>query len=125
VDRSGERKSNPLVPHRFDGGGIIGAGGERVVLVKIQNNVGFQVTVTPVDILQVLGRDDGDNQVEWLRRSHEYGAFQDETVAYAVVLANVRSYLKYLYQSLSYHQLSSFYHRVLCLKKPAGYIRGF
>lgn len=75
MDGSGERKSDPLVPHRFDGGGIVGTGGETVVLVKVQNNVGFQVTVTPVDILQVLGRDDGNDQVEWLRRGHEYAAF--------------------------------------------------
>lgn len=69
MDGSRERKSDPLVPYRFDG--IVEASGEAIVRVKVQNNVGFQVTVTPVDILQVLGRDDGDDQVEWLRRNHD------------------------------------------------------
>lgn len=61
MDGSGERKSDPLVPHWFRG--IVGAGRDAMVRIKVQNNVGFQVSATPIDILQVLGRDDGNDQV--------------------------------------------------------------
>lgn len=58
VDGSGERESDPLVPHRFDG--IVGVSGDAVVIrVEVENDVGFQLSVTPVDVLQVLGGDDG------------------------------------------------------------------
>ena len=52
VDGSGERESDPLVPHRF--GGIVGACGDAVIRVEVENDVGFQVSVAPVDVLQVL-----------------------------------------------------------------------
>lgn len=59
-----------LVPHGTGGAGVIGLGGDAAVRIEVENSAGLEVAAAPVDVLQVLGGDDGDLglQRERLRR---------------------------------------------------------
>lgn len=63
-----ERKDEALVPGRLAPASVVGAGGGAAGGVQIDDDVGAEVAATPVDVLQVLPRDDCNLQVERLRR---------------------------------------------------------
>lgn len=66
VERKGEEEA--LVPDGSGGAGVVGFGGEAAVRIDPEDGVGFEVAVAPVDVLQMLGGDDRDFEVERLRR---------------------------------------------------------
>lgn len=63
-----KREEEALVPDGLGGAGVVGFGGEAAVRIDPEDGVGFEVAVTPVDVLQMLGGDDRDFEVELLRR---------------------------------------------------------
>lgn len=67
LERKREGDEKVLVPDGAGGGGVVGLGGETVVRVDPEDGVGFEVALTPVHVLQVLGGDDRDVEVERLR----------------------------------------------------------
>lgn len=66
--RQREREDETLVPDGFGRAGIIRFSGETAVGVNPEDDVGLEIAVTPVDVLQVLGGDDGDVDVVGFRR---------------------------------------------------------
>ncbi|CAL5350572.1 unnamed protein product [Camellia sinensis] len=59
-----EGRRSSKVRRRVESSGL---GGETVVRVDPEDGVGFEVALTPVHVLQVLGGDDRDVEVERLR----------------------------------------------------------
>ena len=47
--------------------GVVGLGGEPAVRVDPEDRIGLELAVLPVHVLQVLGGDDGELQVQRLR----------------------------------------------------------
>lgn len=75
VEREREGEREPLVPDGSGRPGLVRFGGEAAVRVDPEHGVGLEIAVLPVDVLQVLGGDDGELQVQrlgrrWSRRSH-------------------------------------------------------
>ncbi|PON69064.1 hypothetical protein PanWU01x14_090890 [Parasponia andersonii] len=69
VEGCGEREGEALVPDGPGRTGIVGLGGEAAVRVDPEDGVGLEVAaVLPVDVLEVLGGDDREVQIEELRR---------------------------------------------------------
>lgn len=67
LERLGKRESEALVP---DGAGrtrVIGFGGETTIRVDPEDNIGLEIPVFPVDVLEMLGRDDGEVEIQGLR----------------------------------------------------------
>lgn len=64
----GQREEEALVPDRSSGAGVVGFSGDAAVRVDPEDGVGFEVAMSPVDVLQVLGGDNSDFEVVWLRR---------------------------------------------------------
>lgn len=62
--RASYREREPLVPNGASGAGLVRVGSEPVGGIEVENNVGFEVTVSPVDVLQVLRADYCDFQIE-------------------------------------------------------------
>lgn len=61
--RNHQGKDKSLVPDRMLGAGIIGFGGLTAFWVDPENGVGFEITVTPVNILEMLCGDDGNIEI--------------------------------------------------------------
>jgi hypothetical protein len=61
-----EREDDALVPGGLAAAGVVGAGGGAAGGVEVGDGVGAEVAAAPVDVLQVLARDDGDLQIEGL-----------------------------------------------------------
>lgn len=58
---AGYREGESLVPDWAGGSRIVGVGGETVIrVVEVQGGVGLEIAVSPIDVLEVLGGDDGD-----------------------------------------------------------------
>lgn len=69
VEGGGEGEGEALVPDGAGGARVVGLGGETAVGVEPEDGVGLEFTeVAPVDILEVLGGDDRQVEVEGLRR---------------------------------------------------------
>lgn len=65
-----EREDDALVPCRLAAADVVGAGGGAAGRVEVGDDVGAEVAAAPVDVLQVLARDDGHLQIdsfEWRR----------------------------------------------------------
>lgn len=67
VEREGQWEREPLVPDGAGRSGFVRFSGEAAVRVDPEDRVGLEVAVFPVDILEVLGGDDGEFQVERFR----------------------------------------------------------
>jgi hypothetical protein len=63
-----EREDQALVPGGFASAGVVGAGGGAAGGVEVGDDVGAELAAAPVDVLQVLARDDGELQIERLER---------------------------------------------------------
>jgi hypothetical protein len=63
-----EREDQALVPGGFASAGVVGAGGGAAGGVEVGDDVGAELAAAPVDVLQVLARDDGELQIEGLER---------------------------------------------------------
>lgn len=65
-----------LVPHGSGRPGIVGLGGETTVRVGPEDDVRLERAVAPVDVLEVLGGDDCDVEIEralrWPRGGHGF-----------------------------------------------------
>lgn len=61
-----EREDEALVPGWLAPAGVVGAGGGAAGGVEVGDDVGTEVTASPVDVLQVLPGDDCNLQVERL-----------------------------------------------------------
>lgn len=59
VERVREREGEAFVPDGFSGSGIVGFGGESAIRVDPEDDVRLEGTVFPVNVLEVLGGDDG------------------------------------------------------------------
>lgn len=59
-----ERKSEALIPDRTGGSVLVRATGEAAVGVEEDSGVGLECTDPPVDVLEVLGGDKSDVEVE-------------------------------------------------------------
>lgn len=64
VDGDGE----VLVPNRPSRSTVVGFGGESAIRVNPEDGVGFEVSIAPVHILEMLCGDDGHIEVQKLRR---------------------------------------------------------
>ncbi|KAL6953968.1 hypothetical protein U1Q18_030227 [Sarracenia purpurea var. burkii] len=67
VEGEGEEDDEVLVPSRVSGAGIVGFGGESVIRVNPEDDVGFEVVVAPVHVLEMLHGNDHDVEIERLR----------------------------------------------------------
>jgi hypothetical protein len=65
-----EWEDQALVPGGVASVGVIGTGGRAAGGIEVGDDVGAEVAAAPVDVLQVLARDDGELQVERLERRH-------------------------------------------------------
>lgn len=69
--RSSERQKKALVPNGSGGTGVVGLGGLAAVRVDPKDDVGLEIAVPPINVLQVLSGDDCDIRVwaaaEWWR----------------------------------------------------------
>ena len=63
AEGEGEGEDEALVPDGSGGSGVVGFGGLAAVRVDPEDDVGFEVAVPPIDVLEVLGGDDGDVEV--------------------------------------------------------------
>lgn len=63
-----EREDEALVPSGLATAGVVGAGGGAAGGVEVGDDVGAEVTASPVDVLQVLPGDDCNLKVERLGR---------------------------------------------------------
>lgn len=61
--REGQRGKH-LVPDGFDTAGVVGLGGGAAVGINIGDDVGLQIAVPPVDVLQMLSGDDCDFEIQ-------------------------------------------------------------
>lgn len=64
----GDGKREALVPDGASGAGVVGLGGDAAVGIEVGHNVGLEVAVSPIDVLEVLRGDDGDLEVQGPRR---------------------------------------------------------
>jgi hypothetical protein len=62
--RAREWKREPLVPDEPGGARVVRSGRETVARIEVDGGVGLQIAVAPVHVLQVLGGDYGDFEVE-------------------------------------------------------------
>lgn len=62
--RERDGKDEALVPDRAGGAGIIWLGRGAAIGVEVGNDVGLEIAASPVDVLEVLGGDDGYLEVE-------------------------------------------------------------
>lgn len=53
----------PLVPDGTGGAAVVRLGGELVVRIEPEDGIGLELAVAPVDVLQVLGRNDRQIQI--------------------------------------------------------------
>lgn len=67
LERRAQRESEALVPHGSGGAGVVGFGGEAAIRVDPEHCVGLELAVLPVDVLEVLGGDDREVQIERLQ----------------------------------------------------------
>lgn len=74
VEGQGERDGESLVPDRAGGAGVVGLGGEPAVGVYPEDGVGLEVAVLPVDVLEMLGGDDREVEIERLLRRRAGGS---------------------------------------------------
>lgn len=63
----GEGEEEPLVPDGGSGTVVVGFGGESTAGIDPEYGVGAEVAGAPVNVLQVLGGDDGYVEEEWRR----------------------------------------------------------
>lgn len=63
-----EREGETLVPDGGGVAGVVGFGGETAVGVDPEDDVRLEVAVFPVDVLEMLGGDDGEVEIHRLRR---------------------------------------------------------
>lgn len=61
--RLGKMKEESLVPNGSGIAGIISLGGSTLIRVDPKDNIGFEITVVPIDIFEVLGGDYGDFEI--------------------------------------------------------------
>ena len=62
--RAREWKREPLVPDGPGGARVVRSGCKTVGRIEVDSGVGLEITVAPVHVLQVLGGDYGDFEVE-------------------------------------------------------------
>lgn len=77
VEGEGEGESEALVPDGSGRAGVVGFGGEAAVRVDPEDGVGLEVAVFPVDVLEVLGGDDREVEIERFRRRRAGGGHGD------------------------------------------------
>lgn len=65
--RLGKMEDESLVPNGSGIAGIISLGGATLIRVDPKDNIGLEITVTPIDIFQMLGGDDGDFEIVGFR----------------------------------------------------------
>lgn len=74
VEGGGEGEGEPLIPDGAGRPGVVGLGGEATVRIDPEDGVGLEVAaVAPVDVLEVLGGDDREVEIEGLRRRKARG----------------------------------------------------
>ena len=61
-----ELEGDALVPRGLAAAGVVGAGGGAAGGIEVGDGVGAEIAAAPVDVLQVLARDDGDLQIHGL-----------------------------------------------------------
>lgn len=70
ADRVSDWERESLVPDRASGAGVVRVGGESVVRVEVENDVGFEIAVSPVDVFEVLRADYCDFEIVSGRQRH-------------------------------------------------------
>lgn len=61
--RKREWDYEPLVPYRLGGAGIIRLSGQTTVRINPEDTIRFQITLTPVNVFEMLSRDDSNVEV--------------------------------------------------------------
>lgn len=69
----GERDRELFVPDGSGRAAVVGLGGEAAIGIDPEDGVGLEVAILPVDVLEVLGVDDGEVELEGLRRRDARG----------------------------------------------------
>lgn len=68
VKGSGKGEEKAFVPDGTGGSGVVRLGGRSTLRVKVGDGIGFQITVPPIHVLQVLCGDDSDLDFKRPRR---------------------------------------------------------